>query len=123
VAHGTGAGANYGWSIWEGDHRFKPGNAPGAVFPQLELSHSGTGVCAIIGGYVVRDHSLPSLYGRYVYGDDCIPQINAVTLSAHHATGNHATGLKVNQTTSFGQDTSGHVYIASLAGPVYRLAQ
>jgi glucose/arabinose dehydrogenase len=28
---GTGAGANYGWSIWEGDRRNKPGNAPHAV--------------------------------------------------------------------------------------------
>ena len=29
-ARGTGAGANYGWSVWEGDRRNKPGNAPGA---------------------------------------------------------------------------------------------
>ena len=26
--------------------------------------------CSIIGGFVVRDHSL-TLYGRYVYGDYC----------------------------------------------------
>ena len=29
----TGAGANYGWSVWEGDRRNKPGTAPHAVFP------------------------------------------------------------------------------------------
>ena len=57
---GTGAGANYGWSIFEGDRRNKPGTAPGAVFPVLVTLHSN-GYCAIIGGYVVRDRSLPAL--------------------------------------------------------------
>ena len=41
-----------------GRPRYKPGNAPGAVFPVLVAPHSA-GYCAIIGGYVVRDHSLP----------------------------------------------------------------
>jgi len=117
---GTGAGANYGWSIWEGDRRNKPGNAPQAVFPVLVAPHSG-GYCAIIGGYVVRDRSLPSLYGRYLFGDDCRPQIEAVTLSPGKATGLHATGLNVSATTSFGEDASGYVYITSLSGPVYRI--
>lgn len=120
---GTGAGANYGWSVFEGDHRFKPGRAPHAVFPVLEKSHAGDHFCAIIGGYVVRDRSVPSLYGRYLYGDDCNPAINAVRLSAGHAAGDHATGLTVHETTSFGQDTSGHVYVMSLAGPVYRIVE
>jgi glucose/arabinose dehydrogenase len=121
--HGTGAGVNYGWSIWEGDHRFKSGVAPHAVFPALEKSHSAAQVCAIIGGYVVRDHSVPALYGRYLYGDNCNPAINAVKLSSGHAQGDHPTGLTVDQTSSFGQDTSGHVYVMSLDGSVYRFAQ
>ena len=29
------------------------------------------GFCAIVGGYVVRDPGLPTLDGRYVYGDNC----------------------------------------------------
>ena len=117
---GTGAGANYGWSIWEGDRRNKPGTAPHAVFPALVALHSN-GYCAIIGGYVVRDHSLPSLYGRYLFGDNCRPQIEAVNLGTGHATGLHATGLNVSSTSSFGQDASGHVYVVSLNGPVYRI--
>ena len=47
------------------DPRYKRGSAPGAVFPVLVAPHSA-GYCAIIGGYVVRDRSLPSLYGRYL---------------------------------------------------------
>ncbi len=116
----TRAGANYGWSIWEGDRRNKPGSAPGAVFPVLIARHS-SGYCAIIGGYVVRDRSLPSLDGRYLFGDYCRPQIESVKLAAGKATDLHATGLNVSETSSFGEDARGHIYVASLSGPVYRL--
>ncbi len=118
---GHSAGANYGWSVFEGDQRFKPGSAPGAVFPVLVKLHSD-GYCAIIGGYVVRDKSLGSLYGRYLYGDLCQPGIRSAKLGGGHATGDRATGLSVSQLASFGQDSAGRVYAVSLAGPVYRFA-
>ena len=107
--------------MFEGDSRFKAGNAPRAVFPVLVAPHSA-GYCAIIGGYVVRDRSLPSLYGRYLYGDDCKPQIESVKLRPGHATGNRPTGLAVSAMSSFGQDAAGHIYAVSLDGPVYRIA-
>jgi glucose/arabinose dehydrogenase len=117
---GTGSGANYGWSVWEGDRRNKPGKAPHAVFPALVARHS-EGYCAIVGGYVVRDRSLPSLYGRYLFGDNCRPQIESVELSRGTASGLRATGLEVSATSSFGEDGLGHIYLASLNGPVYRV--
>ena len=120
IAAGTGAGANYGWSIWEGDRRNKTGEAPNAVFPTLVAQH-GSGYCAIIGGYVVRDRSLPSLYGRYLFGDFCRPQIESVNLNQGHATELRATGLSVSATSSLGQDARGHIYITSLSGAVYRI--
>ena len=117
---GKGVGANYGWSIFEGDSRYKPGSAPGAVKPVVVAPHSA-GYCAIIGGYVVRDPSLRSLYGRYLFGDNCRAQINSVVLSAGHARGNRPTGLSVSSLSGFGQDDAGHVYAVSLGGPVYRI--
>jgi glucose/arabinose dehydrogenase len=119
---GHGAGANYGWSIFEGDLRYKQGSAPGAIKPVLVARHSD-GYCAIIGGYVVRDRSLRALHGRYLFGDNCKSQINSVRLSGGRATDNHATGLSVSSLSAFGQDDAGHIYVASLAGPVYRLIQ
>jgi hypothetical protein len=80
------------------------------------------GYCAIIGGYVVRDRSLPSLYGRYLFGDLCRPQIESVKLSRGHARDLRATGLTVSSMSAFGEDASGHIYIASLSGSVFRLA-
>jgi len=119
---GHGAGANYGWSIIEGDRRYKSGSAPGAVRPALVARHSD-GYCAIIGGYVVRDPTLHKLFGRYLFGDNCKAQINSVLLSAGHARQNHATGLSLGSLAAFGQDDAGHLYAVSLAGPVYRLFQ
>jgi hypothetical protein len=112
---------NYGWHCREGFHA-TPGvscTAPGAVDPVLEKSHSSDGFCAIIGGYVVRDPSLGSLAGRYVYGDNCATAIRSVTLPA--ANDDAATGLTVNGLSSFGEDSCGHVYATSLNGPVYRI--
>jgi glucose/arabinose dehydrogenase len=120
VPAGTGAGANYGWSVWEGNRRNKPGNAAHAVFPTLVALHSN-GYCAIIGGYVVRDRSLPGLYGRYLFGDYCRPQIESVKLSRRHASGLRPTGLTVAATSSLGEDAGGHIYVTSLDGPVYRI--
>jgi glucose/arabinose dehydrogenase len=117
-----GAGANYGWSIFEGNLRYKQGSAPGAIKPSLVARHSD-GYCAIIGGYVVRDPTLRSLYGQYLFGDNCKPQINSVLLSTGHARDNRAIGLSVGSLSSFGQDNTGHIYAVSLAGPVYRLVQ
>jgi glucose/arabinose dehydrogenase len=122
IAAGTGAGANYGWSIWEGDRRNKPGRAPHAVFPALVAPHSA-GYCAIIGGYVVRDRTLGSLYGRYLFGDYCRPQIESVELRHGHAGAPTATGLQVSGTSSLGQDAAGHIYVTSLNGPVYRIVR
>jgi glucose/arabinose dehydrogenase len=119
---GHGAGANYGWSVFEGDRRYKQGSAPGAIRPALVARHSD-GYCAIIGGYVVRDSTLRSLDGRYLFGDNCKAQINSVLLGAGSARQNRATGLSVNSLSAFGQDNAGHIYAVSLAGPVYRLVQ
>jgi glucose/arabinose dehydrogenase len=121
IRAGTGAGANYGWSVWEGDRRNKPGQAPHAVFPAFVVSHSD-GYCAIIGGYVVRDRSLASLYGRYLFGDYCRPQLESVKFSHGKASAPQPLGLEVSGLSSFGQDASGHIYATSLNGPVYRLA-
>jgi glucose/arabinose dehydrogenase len=116
---GAGRGANYGWSVFEGFHRYRSGSAAHAVKPKLAPTHRA-GFCALIGGYVVRDTRLKSLYGRYVYGDNCKPEIFSTRLASKGASSNHPTGLRVSSVSSFGEDTQGRVYVASLNGAVYR---
>lgn len=121
---GTAKGANFGWRPLEGTRKnFPDESAPGAVPPVIQHSHDD-GWCSITGGYVVRDPALPALRGRYVYGDYCQGRIRSARLSAGRADDDRETGLStVPRISSFGQDTRGRIYVASLEGPVYRLAQ
>jgi hypothetical protein len=121
VPHGTGAGANYGWSVFDGRSRFRAGSAPGVVMPVLSSRRSG-GDCALIGGYVVRDPSLPSLYGRYVFGDYCNPSLRSAKLRRGGASAPTGLGVSVSALSSLGEDALGRIYAVSLNGPVYRLA-
>jgi glucose/arabinose dehydrogenase len=119
---GTGKGANYGWNVFEGRRRFRSGSAPGAVKPRLVHDHSN-GYCSIVGGYVVRDKSLGSLYGRYVYGDFCKAPLRSVKLGrTSGASGDRTVGVSVSNLVSFGEDARGRVYAVSLDGGVFRLA-
>ena len=113
---------NFGWSVFEGRSRFRPGAAPGHLPPVIERRHAGSAACGVIGGYVVRDRALRGLVGRYVYGDFCDTRLRVASLRLGRARGDRALGPRVQVTSSFGEDAQGRVYVMSVAGPVYRLA-
>jgi glucose/arabinose dehydrogenase len=123
-------GVNFGWPKYEGDSLY-PGNPPGPdppdppTFPLFTYPHEG-GRCAIIGGYVVRDPSLPDLLGRYIYGDLCtgelrsfIPHVHAQEAVDDEPVGNIA-GPEV---TTFGEGLAGQIYYAERTGNVYQLVE
>jgi glucose/arabinose dehydrogenase len=122
VPRSAGSGANFGWSAFEGFVRFNDDqSAPHAVPPVLVYSHDEGG-CSITGGYVVRDRSLTSLYGRYLYGDYCLGDLRSFPATPdRRATDDRALGLNVPSLSSFGEDNEGQIYATSLDGPVYRL--
>ncbi|MFL5858031.1 MAG: PQQ-dependent sugar dehydrogenase [Solirubrobacteraceae bacterium] len=113
------AGVNFGWSAFEGRSRYNGGSAPDAVPPVIQHTHAD-GWCSIVGGYVMRDASVPALLGRYVYGDLCQPRLYAARLRSHSAS-DRRLGLTVPELVSFGEDAAGNVYAVSLSGPVYRI--
>jgi len=122
VGRDKGRGANFGWSAFEGDQQFNEDQeAPGAIPPVL--TYPLDGACAVTGGYVVRDRSLATLYGRYLYGDLCEGQLRSFTAKpGRPASDDRPLGVEVPQVSSFGEDDRGRVYAVSLNGPVYRLA-
>jgi glucose/arabinose dehydrogenase len=122
VPRGAGSGANFGWSAYEGFARLNEDqSADDAVPPVLVYSHDAG--CSVTGGYVVRDRSLPSLYGRYLYGDYCAGELRSFpSQPGRRASDDRALGVGVSSLSSFGEDNEGHVYATSLDGPVYRLA-
>ena len=119
----VGVAANYGWPCFEGTARGPSSPASctsGAAAPVLTKSHSGDGFCSITGGYVVRDPGLPTLVGRYLYGDFCASGLRSVDLAAPESS-DAAVGLSVSSLSSFGEDACGRILVVSLGGPVYRL--
>ncbi|MCW2987356.1 MAG: hypothetical protein JWM24_294 [Solirubrobacterales bacterium] len=127
-----GGGANYGWNCREGliagpGDDLPPGQCATTTFvdPVFDYSHDpppggGTAPCAIIGGYVVRDQSLGSLYGRYLYGDLCAGELRSLNL-ANPSAGDRFEGIEANRLNSFGEDSCGRIYVVEEGGGVYRL--
>jgi glucose/arabinose dehydrogenase len=123
VGAGDAAGANFGWSAFEGEERFNEDQeAPGHVPPLLSYSTAAGENCAISGGYVVRDPRLRSLYGRYLYGDFCAGELRSFTARpGAEADDDRALGVTIPSVSSFAEDGAGRIYATSLEGPVYRL--
>jgi glucose/arabinose dehydrogenase len=116
------AGSNFGWSAYEGyrvQNRGQIHKARNQTRPVLVYKH-GPG-CSVTGGYVVRDPGLPSLWGRYLYGDYCAGDLRTLIPALPRAKDDRPLGLNVPALSSFAQDSTGHIYVVSLLGPVYRL--
>jgi glucose/arabinose dehydrogenase len=118
-------GANFGWNDFEGFAPFPGAHTPtatGTVRPIKVDSITGS-ACAVIGGYVVRDARLRSLFHRYVYGDLCTGKIRSLIPALGGARSDRGIGLRVRDLSSFGEGTDGSLYAASLDGPVYRFVR
>jgi uncharacterized repeat protein (TIGR03806 family) len=63
-------GGNYGWSITEGSHPFRPErkHGPGTIIPPI-VEHDHANFRSITGGFVYRGRRLAELVGAYIYGD------------------------------------------------------
>jgi glucose/arabinose dehydrogenase len=121
VRRGRGSGANFGWNAFEGNHVYDDGTrAPNTIRPVIEHSHD-SGFCSITGGYVLRHRSYRDLRGTYVYGDLCEGIVRGARLGPGSAKDRRSFGVSVPNISSFGEDSRGRVYAASLNGPVYRL--
>ena len=118
LSAGSQGGANFGWSIMEGNHNYDGEPQSGMLLPVAEYSHAEGG-CSITGGYVYRG-IMPEWDGVYLYGDYCSGKVWALILSDGQWQSQvmFETGVTI---TSFGQDESGEIYLASDNGNIYRL--
>jgi glucose/arabinose dehydrogenase len=117
-------GVNFGWPQYEGNLVYdstRPG--PGTPkFPLFTYDHTA-GRCAVIGGYVLHDPDLPSLSGRYLYGDLCTGKIRAFFPNARDqkAIADVGIGVVLPGLSGFGQGFGGQIYVAQTSGAVSRL--
>jgi glucose/arabinose dehydrogenase len=117
--------ANFGWPGWEGSVSTAPAppSLPGRVLPPLlEYAHSETRCYAVVGGYVYRGADLPSLDGRYLYGDLC-GGVWSVRIAGGVARARREERLvPPGLLVSFGEGSNGELYMVTLEGRVYEVA-
>lgn len=120
---------NYGWDTMEGSICHEPASGcdmTGLTLPAAEYSHD-TGGCSVTGGYVYRGFQIPNLVGMYLYGDYCSRQIwglryaNGTASQPEDLSQNLDSYNVIQALSSFGEDTSGELYVVDLAGSIYRI--
>lgn len=117
---GSPGGANFGWSIMEGNHDYDGNAQPDLILPVAEYSHSEGG-CSVTGGYVYRG-AMPEWDGIYLYADYC----NGLVWGLIPSNGGwqsqvlFETNLMI---TSFGQDGAGEIYFTADSGGLYMLVK
>ena len=112
---GAGRGANFGWSAFEGTHRYNNDqSAEGVVSPIHEYAHGPAG-CSVSGGVRYRGTAIPSLSGWYVYGDYCSGQVRAFPVLANRTAGDEVTlSNSVPGISEVAQGPDGELYVLSV---------
>jgi glucose/arabinose dehydrogenase len=119
---GRGAGADFGWSAFEGTHPFNEDQqAPDAIAPIYEYSHD-TG-CSISGGIRYRGAALANLYGWYVYSDYCSGEVYALEIRDDRTAGRQIVlADSLRGVSEIAQGPDGELFVLeSGAGKVHAL--
>lgn len=118
AADGSGRGANFGWSAYEGRSRLnKDQSAPDHALPAYVYEHGEEG-CSIIGGTKVRDMSLPALLGWYVFGDYCTGRVTAIKITGNKVEKKKVIATNAGFISAVRSVESGEVYVLSLGGGI-----
>ncbi|HUF01807.1 MAG TPA: PQQ-dependent sugar dehydrogenase, partial [Gaiellaceae bacterium] len=115
------SGLNFGWPCFEGTAVVDTAAVCEDPVPPLLEFPRADGVCAVIGGVVVRDPRIPALAGRYLYGDLCAGTVTALAITNGEVVRSDVLDLAVRGLSSFGVDGSNRVYVMSTRGDVHRL--
>ena len=116
-------GLNYGWNTMEGSHCYPDGSncsTAGFELPIYEYPLYVDGVCSVTGGFVYRGSNMPSLYGKYIYGDWCTGDIWALNYSGDGNSENESLIQSGINITSFGLDQNNEILICA-NGNIYKL--
>ena len=137
-------GGNFGWRVMEGNHCHNPEDfcdTTGLIMPVHEYPNNAAFIkkligmnnkeasgCSVTGGYVYRGEKIRQLQGVYVFGDYCTGRIWSLKFNGKKATSfqNLHQDLKKNSKemplviSSFGEDSSGELYVVDYLGAIYK---
>ncbi|MCW1967864.1 MAG: PQQ-dependent sugar dehydrogenase, partial [Anaerolineae bacterium] len=122
---GSKAGANFGWSKWEGSQAYTGNRCASTNLPLTKpiLEYAATQNSRVIGGYVYRGEQMPALEGAYFYGDTGSGKIWAARRN-NDGTFNNTLIADTNFTiNTFGEGMDGELYVADYTtGNIYRIS-
>ncbi len=119
-------GGNYGWSVMEGDHPFRPERSRGpSPFVRPIVEHDHAEFRSITGGVVYHGARLPELRGAYIYGDYDTGKIWMLRYDRdQRKVTEHRELVDSNiRIVGFAEDRGGEFYLVDhMGGGIHRLA-
>jgi uncharacterized repeat protein (TIGR03806 family) len=116
-------GGNYGWSVMEGSHPFRPERAKGPT-PILKpiVEHTHAEFRSLTGGYVYRGTRLKELVNTYIYGDFDTGRIWGLRYEDNKIVWHQELAKVPQRVVSFGEDEAGEIYhVDWVGGQIHRL--
>jgi uncharacterized repeat protein (TIGR03806 family) len=116
-------GGNYGWSVKEGTHPFRPERpvGPTPILPPV-AEHDHSEFRSITGGFVYRGKAMPALVGTYVYGDFDTGKIWGLRYDGQRVTEQRELVDTALRIVSFAEDHAGELFMVDYTGGIHRLA-
>ena len=117
-------GGNYGWSITEGSHPFRPERERGPTPILLPIvEHDHTEFRSVTGGYVYHGTRLPELNGAYIYGDYDTGKVWALRYDGKQVAEHRELVDSSVRVIGFAEDHEGELYFADhITGRIHQLA-
>ncbi len=130
----SSGGENYGWDCFEGTHdasnpppdgsncSVSTACPPAAHVPPVYEFADG---CSVVGGYVYRGVAEPSLTGHYIFADYCSGILRGLEpdgMGGFTVTTFTPT-LPGFSASTFGENDDGELFIATLSGSIFRVAE
>lgn len=121
ATEGSGRGANFGWSAYEGKVRYNTDQTAKNHHSPVYVYEHGSAGCSISGGTRVRTASLPALRGWYLFGDYCSGRITALKVSGQRTERVRTIVENAGNVTAVRSVANGDVYVLALGGAVSTL--
>ena len=116
-------GGNYGWSVTEGSHEFRPDRPKGPtpiLKPLVEHPHSD--FRSLTGGFVYRGSKNKELAGAYIYGDYDTGTIAALRYDGKNVTMQQELVDTPFRIITFSEDHAGELYFVDfMNGTIHEL--
>jgi uncharacterized repeat protein (TIGR03806 family) len=118
-------GGNYGWSVNEGSHSFRPERKKGPT-PILSpiVEHNHTEFRSLTGGFVYHGKRLEALKGAYIYGDFDTGRVWMLRHDGKKVTEHRELAKSRTRIVAWGEDHAGELYTLDfITGSIYQIVK